>query len=145
MLRVLLISFVLFSAAIASDDNSLMATHVLSPEDITGATKVDAEQLIALIERTDNLTIIDSRIKSDRRQGFIEGSISLPDIETNCEALSAAINSFSSPVVFYCNGVKCGRSANAVTIAIGCGYKEIYWFRTGIEEWMEEVFPLSIE
>ncbi|MBX2807055.1 MAG: rhodanese-like domain-containing protein [Cellvibrionaceae bacterium] len=125
--------------------NNLVTTDTISPEIINGSTKVNAEQVINLIENTDNLTIIDSRITSDRRQGFIEGSVGLPDIETNCHSLTKHITHTSEPVIFYCNGIKCGRSANAVNIAVACGYTEIYWFRNGIEEWIKESFPLSIE
>ncbi len=63
------------------------------------------------------MVIIDSRIRSDRRQGYITGSISLPDTETDCAALFQIIPAKDSATVFYCNGPKCRRSDRAVEIA----------------------------
>jgi rhodanese-related sulfurtransferase len=112
-----------------------------SPATIDGTTLVNAEDLIRLVDEISNLTIIDSRIPGDRKQGYLEGSISLPDVDTNCESLSKALPDKTAPALFYCNGVKCGRSAKAVTVAIGCGYNNIYWFRGGFEEWLAKGYP----
>jgi len=112
-----------------------------SPESIEGTTKVTAEQLIELVGEIPNLIIVDSRIPGDRKQGFIEGSISLPDVDTNCESLAKTIAKKTSPVLFYCNGVKCGRSAKAIVIAKSCGYNNIHWFRGGFEEWLAKDYP----
>jgi len=113
-----------------------------APLNIDGTTKVIAEEVIELVENIPNLLIIDARIKSDRKQGYIEGSISLPDIETNCKSLAKTIPAKTSPVLFYCNGVKCGRSVNSSRTALKCGYKNIYWFRGGFEEWKAKKLPL---
>lgn len=113
----------------------------VSPDSIEGSVKVDAEGLIALAEKFQNLTIIDSRISSDRIQGHIEGSLSLPDEKTNCDALKQSVAVKTSPVVFYCNGPKCGRSAIAVKIAVSCGFENVFWFRGGFEEWKDKKYP----
>jgi len=113
-----------------------------SPETIDGTQRVEAEGLIQLVNRNENQVIIDSRISSDRKLGFIPGSISLPDTDTDCESLASLIAKKSDPVVFYCNGPKCRRSDNAVVIARECGYKNIYWFRGGIEAWRENNYPI---
>ena len=60
-----------------------------SPQTIAGAKTIVAEQLIALAAQNDNLLIIDSRLRSDRKQGYIPGSISLPDTQTRCDSLAA--------------------------------------------------------
>jgi len=118
------------------------ADDYLSPENIAGSTTIDAESLIELARDHDDLVIIDSRIRSDRRQGFIAGSISLPDTETNCATLSPHTNR-STPTIFYCNGPKCRRSDRAVNIAKDCGYTNLYWFRGGFEEWKEKQYLIS--
>lgn len=112
-----------------------------APNAIKGTTKVFAEDVIDLAEKIPNLIIIDARIHSDRRQGFIEGSISLPDIDTNCKSLAKIIPKKIDPVLFYCNGVKCGRSVVSSRVALKCGYNNIYWFRGGYEEWKAKGFP----
>lgn len=110
------------------------------PDNIKGATTVTAEQLIALAGRFPSLVIVDSRIREDRQEGYIENSHSLPDEETNCTTLAPLIANKTTPVLFYCNGIKCGRSVRAVHIALNCGYEKIYWFRGGFEEWKDKKY-----
>lgn len=115
--------------------------HPPAPEQIPGVTRVEAEEFLALVAREPRLIIIDSRIAMDRHQGLIEGSISLPDTETRCDSLARVVPSKTRPVLFYCNGVKCGRSVVAVKIAQGCGYTRLYWYRGGFEDWKEKGYP----
>ena len=111
------------------------------PEQIPGAKRVDAEAVIDLAAKLPKLIIIDSRVAGDRKMGYIENSVSLPDAKTNCKSLAKIIPTKTTPVLFYCNGVKCGRSVVATRIALRCGYKNIYWFRGGFEEWRIKQFP----
>ena len=115
----------------------------ISPETIDGAQTIEAEGLIRLVTQDETQIIIDSRISSDRKLGFIPDSISLPDTDTNCESLARIIPEKSAAVVFYCNGPKCRRSDNAVVIAADCGYTNIYWFRGGIEAWKANNYPIK--
>ncbi|HFE32620.1 MAG TPA: rhodanese-like domain-containing protein [Gammaproteobacteria bacterium] len=114
---------------------------LITPAHIAGSTVVNAEQLIELANDTPSLIIIDSRIRGDRKQGYIETSLSLPNVETDCGSLARLIPDKTSPVLFYCNGVKCGRSGKAVKIAVDCGYHNIYWFRGGFQEWLAKGYP----
>ena len=118
-----------------------VAEESKTPDYIDDVTLVGAEGMIELIERIENLVIIDSRIPGDRHKGYIESSVSLPDTETSCKSLSNIISKKTIPALFYCNGVKCGRSAVALNIAKKCGYKELYWFRGGFEIWLKKGFP----
>lgn len=115
------------------------------PEAIPGVTRVDAEGLLGLVERIPGLTVIDARIAMDRRHGYIEGSTSLPDVKTDCISLRRITVDRDAPVLFYCNGVKCGRSAIAARIARGCGHRQVYWFRGGFEEWKRKGYPFLKE
>ena len=115
--------------------------EIKSPERIPGAVKVNAEGVIELAESIPGLIIIDSRIRNDRLHGYIEGSLSLPDEETTCENLAKVIPNQKAPALYYCNGPKCGRSANAIEVALACGYKNVYWFRGGFEEWKAKNYP----
>ena len=115
-----------------------------APEAIDGTKRVSAEQVVELVTNTPELVVIDARKTSDRdAAGWIEGSIGLPDYDTNAESLAKHIPSKSTPVLFYCNGVKCGRSVKSSRAAVELGYKNIYWFRGGWEEWTEKGMPVS--
>lgn len=133
--------YALYSLFILFIHTSYAGEPVLAPSQIPGTTKIFAEDVLDLAEKIPDLFIVDARIRSDRKQGYIEGSISLPDIDTDCEALSKIIPAKNSPVIFYCNGVKCGRSVNSSKVALECGYNNIYWFRGGFEEWKNKKLP----
>ena len=123
---------------------SVVSTTVFasqSPDKIEGSTLVSAAEFIGLVEKIPDLIVIDSRIPGDRKQGYVEGSVSLPDVDTTCDSLTKVSTNKSAPILFYCNGVKCGRSAKAVGIALQCGYNNIYWFRGGFEEWLAKGYP----
>ena len=100
-----------------------------APNLIDRTSKVSAEQVIDLLDEHDDLVIIDSSKPSDRSQGFIENSIPLPYFDTTQQTLAMHIQSKQTPVVFYCNGVKCGRSVTAATMAVEQGYSQLFWFR----------------
>jgi len=138
------IGLILFSVLWLGCGNT-RAAEVVSPETIPGTTRVDAEGVISIVEKVPDLVIIDARITVDRKQGFIEGSRSLPDIDTTCGSLEKVIPGKTRPILFYCNGVKCGRSVKSINIAKGCGYQKIYWFRGGFEEWKAKGYPFVTE
>ena len=149
LLRTLLLTFPMtvtgLPAAFANDNagnDSAINGKIVSPETIDGVVNVDADGLIEKLIEIKALVLIDSRIRADRKEGYIEGSLSLPDIETTCDTLEVIVKDGSTPALFYCNGVKCGRSARAAQIALDCGYTEIYWYRNGMEEWQEKHYPL---
>jgi rhodanese-related sulfurtransferase len=123
--------------------SSTFAGKVDVPESLDGTTRVSAEELIELAGKLPNIVMIDARKSSDHEKGYIEGSIGLPDTETDAESLAKIIPSKQTPVLFYCNGVKCGRSVKSANKALALGYKEIYWFRGGWEEWTAKGLPVT--
>jgi len=128
-------------AVFAVGVTDLFAEEKLAPEQIPGVTRVTAEGLLEAAQRNPRLVIVDSRIAMDRRQGYIEGSISLPDVNTNCATLARVIPTKQHAALFYCNGVKCGRSVVALGIAKSCGYTQLYWYREGFEDWKQKRYP----
>ena len=117
-----------------------MSNHEV-PEAIDGAKVISAESLLDEVMEHSELVIIDARNGADREQGYIEGSVSLPDTDTDCHSLANIVSSYDTPAMFYCNGVRCERSANAIHKAVACGYKKIYWLRGGFNEWKTKGFP----
>lgn len=107
-----------------------------APMEIAGATTVDAEGVIALIGAEPGLVILDNRREADFAAGHIEGAIRLIDTDiTGPEVLEAHGASPGGPVLFYCNGLSCGRAANAAEMAVGWGYGAVYYYALGMTEW----------
>lgn len=115
-----------------------------TPESIPGTQKVSAMEVIDLVDTEPDLVIIDSRKPADREAaGWIPGAVALPNFETTPETLAKILASKDSPVLFYCNGPKCGRSGDAAQKAIDAGYTNIYWFRGGWEDWSNAGLPVE--
>jgi rhodanese-related sulfurtransferase len=113
---------------------------VANPE---GVIEVSAEQLITLAEGADNLVIIDSRLPGDVKRGRIERAFNLPSNEMSAEKL-AQLARRDQPVLFYCNGRRCPRSHDASAEAVSWGWKQVYWFPGGVEEWTAKNYPLVV-
>jgi rhodanese-related sulfurtransferase len=114
-----------------------------APLAIDGATTVDADRLIALVQARSDLTIIDNRTAADYEAGHIEGALRLLDSDITDEAvLARMVTSKNAPVLFYCNGVKCGRAASATAKAVSWGYSKVYYYALGLAEWKERGLPL---
>ena len=116
----------------------LTKPSVVVPEQIAGVRTLTAEQVIELMTQENPPLMIDARINRDREYGYIESSISLPDIETNCQTLKTVTPDKSRQLLFYCNGVQCGRSVVSIKVARSCGYHNLVWFRGGFAEWKEK-------
>lgn len=122
----------------AEEAPNLAKSNTIVPEKIAGVTTVTAEQVIESLTSDKPPLLIDARIEQDRDYGYIENSISLPDIETNCDTLKSVSNDKNTHIMFYCNGVQCGRSAVSIKIARSCGYHKLSWFKGGFAEWKEK-------
>lgn len=116
-----------------------------TPESIDGTTLVSAEEVIELVGEFDDLILIDARKSSDRAKGWIEDSIGLQNTDTTQETLAKVAPDKMKPILFYCNGVKCGRSVESSKNAVKWGYTKVYWFRGGMEEWEEKGLPVVKE
>jgi rhodanese-related sulfurtransferase len=123
--------------------SSFASAEGSAPESIEGTTRITAEDLINLFDELDDLVLVDARIDKDRTGGFIEGSVSIPDVVATPELLAKHIPTKATPVVFYCNGPKCGRSVKTSKMAVKEGYTKVYWFRGGWEEWTANNLPIS--
>jgi len=122
----------------ATEKPNLTKPTVVVPEKIPGVNTVSAEQLIEVLTSDNPPILIDARIKTDRLHGYIESSIGLPDIDTNCGTLKKVTTDKSHHLMFYCNGVQCGRSVVSLKIARSCGYHQLSWFKGGFAEWNEK-------
>lgn len=111
------------STAAAGTIPDLTRGKIIVADEIPGVESLTAEAVIEKANSNSKLIFIDACINKDRASGYIEESLSQPDINTNCDNLKELVENKSTALLFYCNGVKCGRSVTAIKIAQSCGYK----------------------
>lgn len=129
----LVVVFGMGSVAMAAD----------APMTINGATTVDADGVIKLIETMPALVILDNRKEGDFAAGRIEGAQRLIDTDiTGPDVMAKYAPAKDTPVLFYCNGLKCGRAALAAEKAVGLGYTKVYYYAMGMDEWKAKGLPL---
>ena len=133
ILSALVLSMGLMAPALADD----------APMSIPSVTTVDAQALIELFEKMPNLVLLDNRKEADYASGHIEGAVRLIDTDITDDAVFAKfIPAKDNPVLFYCNGVKCGRAAIAASKAVKAGYSKVYYYALGMDEWRQKNLPL---
>ena len=130
------IILVLFSSMLSAEEKPR------APEVIQGAIIVNAEQAIDLILNSPDLIVIDARKKTEYVKGHIEGAINMLNTKMKAEDLENVAADKSRAILFYCNGTRCMRSADAIRKAKSWGYTNLIWFRGGWKEWTDKRLPV---
>ena len=138
MLR--LTSFLMFTILLVGTGAPARAQD--APTTIAGATTVQAQQIIDLIAKEPGLVLLDNRKPEDFAAGHIEGAVRLIDTDITADALAKHAKTKDTPIVFYCNGLKCGRAAKATVMAIEHGYQRVFYYALGMDEWNKLGLPV---
>jgi len=122
-LAVVLLSF---SSALAAADFAVIST----------------DQLKQFIDQKEKMVLIDARTPAEYQEAHIIGAINIPEkgFEEAKQQLPAEKDAL---LIFYCNGVKCGKSKKVANIVQPLGYTNILVYREGIPVWEEREFPLE--
>ena len=137
--RVIFILVASYSSALLADKKPV------APEIIDGAQNLSAEEVIELILSRPDMIIIDSRKKVEYLKGHIEGAISILNTDMDPDELAEMIPDKKADILFYCNGIRCKRSSDAVSKTLSWGYGNVYWFRGGWKEWTEKRLPVEAD
>ena len=133
---ILLCISVLFSSTLAAEQKPY------APESILDVRIVSAEEVIDMILANPDLTVIDSRKRTEYMKGHIEGAINILNTRLNREELERISPDKSSSILFYCNGTRCLRSSDSINKAKEWGYSQLIWFRGGWKEWSDKRLPV---
>jgi len=120
-----------------------MAKKVVTPESLDGVTIVNAEWVK---KNMGKVMVFDARKKAEYAESHIPGSISAPYNEKSAKKtdfdpsmdkwdMSVYPKEKNTPIVIYCNGVKCWKSYKSATRLIKAGYTNINWLREGFPGW----------
>ncbi|MGB9730874.1 rhodanese-like domain-containing protein [Calditerrivibrio nitroreducens] len=97
--------------------------------------EISYEELINLM-KVDHC-LVDSRGRSSYAKFHIDGAINIPDEEFT-ELSHLLPDSTDTPLVFYCKNVYCVLSPNSAQKAVSLGYKNVYLYKGGVEEWIKK-------
>ena len=128
-----------------------MAAKVMTPEAIDGVKTVDADWVKA---NQDTIMVYDARKKGEYVEGHIPGSISAPYKEKSAKSVDfdpsvdrMKIGKFpedkSTPIVVYCNGVKCWKSYKTIVQLKSAGYTNLNWLRDGYPGWTNKGYTVE--
>ena len=123
-----------------------------TPETIDGVPTVSAEEAKKLIDG--GAIPIDCRKKIEYAEEHIQTAIHVPykekservadfDAAKDRFDIESVIGDKNTPIVLYCNGVKCWKSYKASVLAQRKGYTKVYRLREGIPAWKKKPFQLN--
>ena len=103
---------------------------------------LSSEQLLALIDQnTPGLVVVDSRSAEEYKEAHIKSAQSIPlsKLEKDAALLPAKKDAL---LVFYCNGIKCGKSGKSAKIALDNGYRNVSVYADGMPVWEEKGYSI---
>lgn len=112
-----------------------------SPMSVEGTVAIDNAEAKALFDR--GVVFVDVRT----RRGYDSGRIpdaELLDLEQDFnQAALAELVKPDQEVVFYCQGPRCKRTAEACKRAVSWGYSKVYYYRDGFPGWKAAGYPVE--
>ncbi len=118
-------------------------SYTLTSYQITadGFALIDTNGLKSLLDKGEDFLLFDARNPEEYQEVHIKGALSLPQKKFSQYAHLLPADT-SQRIVFYCNGVKCGKSKKAAKKAIAMGYENVFVYSQGIPVWEEKGMPI---
>ncbi len=96
---------------------------------------VTLEYIQNIVGGKSKVVLIDSRPKKRKYdKGHIPGALSIPDTEFE-QKMAMLPEDKSTPLIFYCGGLKCKLSMKSAKKALAAGYTNVRYFPTGFPSW----------
>lgn len=131
MIKVSRLFFVFFALL------TMLNSHVFA----AGYSVISHTQLKEMVDRDlREFLLIDARNPEEFREAHIPGAINIPQKELDHFAGLLPADK-GAVLVFYCNGVKCGKSKKSAKKAIELGYTNVQVFAEGMPVWEETGYP----
>lgn len=102
---------------------------------------VSTDELKTMLDENAAMTVIDARNPEEYQEVHIKGAINIPEKKFSENAGQLPADK-GAPLVFYCNGVKCGKSKKAAQKASELGYTTILIYAEGMPVWEEKGLPI---
>ena len=100
---------------------------------------ITLEQAYTLFNK--GVKFIDSRDEADYISGHIDNSVNIPFDDFDNHKIKLETISKEKPVVIYCGGTECDLSILLGNLLFSQGYKQVYVFFGGWDDWVNANFP----
>ncbi|MDD5760012.1 MAG: rhodanese-like domain-containing protein [Desulfobulbaceae bacterium] len=114
---------------------------------------VNAQESIPLISTAElkqlldqmghEITLVDARNPEEYQEVHIKNAINIPEKKFS-ENINLLPTDKTRLVIFYCNGIKCGKSKKAAQKAMDIGYTNIQIYAEGMPVWEEKGLPIYV-
>lgn len=120
----------------------LMVSVLMQPAVGEDFKIIDTAGLKAMKDANEQFVLIDARSKEEYDEAHIVTAVNIPEkkFEESMDLLPADKN---TPLVVYCNGVKCGKSKRLAAKMSPLGYLNIMIYSEGIPVWEERNLPIA--
>ena len=102
---------------------------------------ITTEELKNMIDIGTEMIVIDARNPEEYQEVHIKGAINIP-VKNFAHHEDKLPKNKSAKIIFYCNGIKCGKSKKAAQKAINLGYTNIFVYASGMPVWEEKGMPI---
>ena len=129
------------------------AMHGSTPNQIPGGQLITTKGLLPLMQGTQGASALVFDVLGDQQQlpnaiGAVYASQpgSFGDLiqrQFGQMLQQRTGGNLDMPLVFYCRGLHCWMSYNAALRAINLGYRNVLWYRGGLEAWQAAGLPLA--
>lgn len=92
---------------------------------------------------TNNVTFVDARDEADYIAGHITNSVNIPFDDLDNHKQKLELLSKEKPMVIYCAGTDCDLSILLGNLLFEQGYKQVYVFFGGWNEWLKANYPID--
>lgn len=126
----------------------LMFVSLLALLLVTGPAHADntyavltTAELKQLLDQDSKIMVVDARNPEEYQEVHIRNAINIPE-KKFVENTGLLPTDKTQQIVFYCNGIKCGKSKKAAQKAIDLGYTNIQIYAEGMPVWEEKGLPI---
>lgn len=106
--------------------------------------RITREQLKSELDNCSGVTLVEALPEQYWKQGHLPGAIQIDHTEIK-EKAPKLLPDRKGKIVVYCANTECQNSVNAVKALESLGYKEVYEYPEGKQDWTEAGLPLVSE
>ena len=113
-----------------------------APPLLEGTIKISAEELLDIKAEFEDVVILDARPDDNSDSLSIEGAVTVADRSYSPHTFAALTKDKFTPLVIFGADAHSIHSYKAARQAVALGYTYVFWFRGGLQEWLDKGMPV---